>query len=338
MNEWLRSHLVCPRDKEKVECVKDSLICPKEHIYPVIEDIPIMLVDEVEETHHHIPDTLRQVAEYQTDEPKQKRANCKNGVDEYVQIEIPHTSGTLYFSLVNKLTRYPIPDLRLMEGHGKRFLDIGCNWGRWSIAAARKGYKPVGIDPSLDACLAARRVAKQLCADADFVVGDARFLPFAADSFDVAFSCLVLQCFSKPNAKLAFAEIARAIKKDGKVFVQMPNKYGIRSLFQQWRRGFTEGEDFDVRYWTPSELIETFEAKFGKTEMTTDCFFGLGIQRSDADLLPLRYKIIVHSSEVLRKISNVIKPLTKVADSVYLESVNQKRVEDKEKVIEKEIV
>jgi len=51
----------------------------------------------------------------------------------------------------------------------------------------------------------------------------------------------------------------------------------------------------------------------------------LGIQASDVDLLPIRYKIIVYSSEILRKISNVIKPLTKVADSVYLESINQKK-------------
>ena len=59
--------------------------------------------------------------------------------------------------------------------------------------------------------------------------------------------------------------------------------------------------------------------------MTTDCYFGLGIQGSDADLLPVKYKAIVYSSEFLRKLSGIIKPLTKVADSVYLESVNQKK-------------
>ena len=69
----------------------------------------------------------------------------------------------------------------------------------------------------------------------------------------------------------------------------------------------------------------TFEEKFGKTVMTTDCYFGLGIQGSDADLLPFHYRMLVRTSEVLRKISRVIKPLTKVADSVYLESVNQNK-------------
>ena len=37
-------------------------------------------------------------------------------------------------------------------------LDIGCSWGRWSLAAARKGYSVVGIDPSLGAVMAARRI------------------------------------------------------------------------------------------------------------------------------------------------------------------------------------
>lgn len=326
MNEWLKSRLVCPRDKQKLIAEKDKLVCCDNHIYPIIDNIPVMLVDDVEETHHHISDTFREIDEFQTGERTLYDEEPLNEIDGYVQREIPHTSGTLYFSLVDNLTRYPIPALRLPDGDGKRFLDIGCNWGRWSIAAARKGYKPVGIDPSLKAIFAARRVSKQLGIDADFLVADARFLPFAEDSFDVCYSCLVLQCFSKPNAKQAFDEIGRVIKTGGTVLIQMPNKYGIRSLFQQWRRGFSEGKGFEVRYWTPRELLETFEEKFGRTKMTTDCFFGLGIQGSDADLLPLKYKMVVNASEFLRKISIVFNPLTKVADSVYLESVNQKNI------------
>ena len=60
----------------------------------------------------------------------------------------------------------------------------------------------MGIDPSLDAVLAARRVSRQLGVEASFVVGDARFLPFANDSFDTVFCYSVLQHFSKENAKI----------------------------------------------------------------------------------------------------------------------------------------
>lgn len=326
MNEWLQSHLVCPRDKGKLELKDGKLICSQNHAYPVVEDIPIMLVDDAETTHDYITWTLENVEKFQTEHQElTKYKGQVNEVDAFVQREIPYTSGILYIPIQNKLTRYPIPETRLWQGKGERLLDIGCNWGRWSIAAAQKGFKPIGIDPSIDAVLAARRVSDQLGIEADYVVGDARFLPFADDAFDVVFSYGVFQHFSKDNVRISLDEIVRVLKKGGKTLFQMPNKLGLRSYYQQWRRGFTEGEGFEVRYWTPSELMKTFEEKFGETKLTTDCYFGLGIQKADVDLLPLHYKMVVHSSEILRKISGIISPLRKVADSVYLESKNQKK-------------
>ncbi len=329
MNEWLRSRLVCPRDKQALEFSDNQLICTEKHIYPIFEDIPIMLVDDAEITHEYINRTLEKVSQPQNVEngnhDSPNNLDSKNAIDGFVQGEVPYTSGTMYFSVQHKLTRYPIPEYRLPQGKGERLLDIGCNWGRWSIAAAQKGYQPIGIDPSLDAVLAARRVSKQLGVETNFVVGDARFLPFADDSFDTVFSYGVFQHFSKENVKISLDEVVRVLKQNGKTLIQMPNKYGIRQYQQHRRRGFTEGEGFEVRYWTPAELMETFEKKIGETKMTTDCYFGLGIQASDVDLLPPHFKMVVYSSEILRKISGVIKPLTKVADSVYLESVNQKK-------------
>ena len=326
MNEWLRNRLVCPRDKQALNLSGDVLTCANGHSYPVFDGIPVMLVDDVEVTHDYINRTLEKVSEPAPDVPTlQNITHGEDHIDEFVQGEIPYTSGNLYFSVQHKLTRYPIPDTRLRQGHGERLLDIGCNWGRWSIAAAKKGYKPIGIDPSLDAVLAARRVSKQLGVETDFVVGDARFLPFLDDSFDTVFSYGVFQHFSKDNVRMSLDEVARVLKAGGHTLIQMPNKYGIRQYQQYRRRGYTEGEAFDVRYWTPAELMKTFEKKLGPTTMTTDCYFGLGIQPSDADLMPLPYRMIIHSSEVLRRISDVVTPLRKVADSVYLESLNQNK-------------
>lgn len=329
MNDWLKKHLICPRDKHTLNFRKDELTCPNGHVYPVVSGIPVMLVEESEATHGYIEKTLKKVAEMrsggQTVEESESVPADENAIDEFVQNEIPYTSGILYIPVQNKLPRYPIPETRLWPGRGERLLDIGCNWGRWSIAAAHKGFRPVGLDPSLEAVMAARRVSRQLGAEADFIVGDARFLPFAADAFDVVFCYSVYQHLSKENVRISLDEVSRVLKPAGRTLIQMPNKYGIRQYQQHRRRGFTEGEGFDVRYWTPAELIETFENKLGQTKMTTDCYFGLGIQKSDIDLLPARYKIVVYASEFLRKLSRTVTPLTKVADSVYLESVNQKK-------------
>jgi SAM-dependent methyltransferase/uncharacterized protein YbaR (Trm112 family) len=326
MNSWLKRNLACPRDKRPLDLQDNELICPNGHIYPVVSDIPVLLVEESEATHGYIEKTLQKVAEIRSSgQAEEVIPEDPAQIDDFVQKEIPYTSGILYIPIQNKLPRYPIPETRLWPGNGERLLDIGCNWGRWTIAAANKGFKPIGLDPSLEAVLAARRVSRQLGVETDFVVGDARFLPFADNTFEVVFSYGVYQHLSKENVRTSLDEVKRVLVPSGKTLFQMPNKYGIRSYQQHRRRGFTEGEGFDVRYWKPAEMIETLEQKIGETVMTADCFFGLGIQKSDVDLLPAKYKMVVYSSEILRKLSHLIKPMTKIADSVYLESVNQKK-------------
>ncbi len=320
MDAWLRQNLVCPRDRKPLEDSDSGLVCPDGHAYPVVDGIPVMLIAEGEHTHGYIAETLKSIAENRVEQVPE---STNGDVDPFVQSEIVHTCGHLYFPVLNKLKRYPIPEFRLPKSSGERLLDVGCNWGRWSIAAAGKGYRPVGIDPSLKAVQAAKRISKQLGVEANFVVGDARSLPFAEGCFDVGFSFGVFQHFSKENARTSLKQIARCVKTGGKISVQMPNKFGIRSFYQQARRGFTEGEGFETRYWTPRELLACFNETFGPTKLSVDCYFGLGIQKNDVDLLPVQYKAVVHSSELLRAASRSIPPLRHVADSLYLDSINQ---------------
>jgi SAM-dependent methyltransferase/uncharacterized protein YbaR (Trm112 family) len=322
MNEWLLNHLVCPRDRSKLKLQNNQLISENGNIYPIVNDIPIMLVEEEEVIHGYITQTLELV---KNDKAKEVAVENVNGVDEFVQAEIVYTSGNFYKYIEKKLPRYPIPEIRLPKGNGERLLDVGCNWGRWSIAAAQKGYQPVGIDPSLRAVQAAKRVSKQLGVKTDFVVGDARCLPFADNSFDVGYSFGVLQHFSKDNVRIALKEIARTVKKNHDIYLQMPNKIGIRSFYQLARRGFDEGKEFDIRYWTPSELLTTFREVFGETKFSADSYFGLGAHKSDVDLMPPTYQAIVYTSEFIKSLSKAFSPIAKVADSVYLESKNQNK-------------
>jgi 2-polyprenyl-3-methyl-5-hydroxy-6-metoxy-1,4-benzoquinol methylase len=211
-----------------------------------------------------------------------------------------------------------MPRLRLPAGGSKPFLEVGCNWGRWCISAARLGYQTVGIDPSLKSIRAAKRVSKQLGIEADYVVADGRFLPFRDHSFDQVFSYSVLQHLSKENARTTLAEIRRTLRVGGNALVQMPNVFGVRCLYHQIRRGFREGRDFDVRYWKPAELLSAFTETIGPSQLSVDGYFSLNIQPSDLHLLPARYRALVHASEGLRWISGKIPILTKVADSLYI--------------------
>ena len=239
--------------------------------------------------------------------------------DQLVQDVIAATCGNLYRHLIGNVTRYPIPEIRLPDGRGARFLEVGCNWGRWCVSAARRGYEVVGVDPSLVAVRAARRVAEQLGVEATYVVGDARHLPFADDTFDVVFSYSVFQHFGREDAVSSFAEVGRVVREDGLAMIQMANVWGARSLWNQLReRRFREPRDlFDVRYWGPRELRAELERRVGPTEIAADGFFTLNPQMTDLELFPRRYRALVRTSEALRRASERVRPLRYAADSLY---------------------
>jgi ubiquinone/menaquinone biosynthesis C-methylase UbiE/uncharacterized protein YbaR (Trm112 family) len=325
MNEWLYKNLICPRDHNKLQLSGNALVCGNGHSYPYVDGVAVILVDDIAPTLQNTEETLK-TAKLLSFEPKD---NCSNDnlapdqVHPYVQEAVAGTCGNLYTPLINKLTRYPIPELRLPEGNGQILLDIGCNWGRWSIAAARKGYRPIGIDTSIEGVMAARKICQQLGVEAEFLVADARYLPFPSAIFDVVFSYSVLQHFSKENVKLALGEASRVLKIDGTCLIQMPNILGIRSLHHQLKRYFRNATDFDVRYWNLPELKKTFTEFIGDTFFFVDGYFGLGIQKTDIDLLPSKYRAIVRCSEILRRLSEQAKWMQMFADSVYVKSTKK---------------
>lgn len=340
MNKWLLNNLMCPRDGGRLSFGNNELSCPADHRYPVIKGVPVMLLAEVEQTLWVAGESIRRASASQDcdgfyietlgitgeeQESLRREIKSRRGVDPVASYMVAATSGYLYKPLAGKLFTYPIPELNLPEGQGKMFLDIGCNWGRWCIAAHRRGYIPVGVDPSLGAVMSARRISDDMGINAIYVVADARYLPFAPGVFDVVFSYSVLQHFSKDNVRIALSEVARVLKTKGFSLIQMPNKYGIRCLFHQAKRRFREGQEFDVRYWSPSELKKTFSRFVGHTSLFVDGYFGLGIQKRDVHLLPLRYKIIVHTSEILRGLSSAFGSMSKFADSLYIRSEKSER-------------
>jgi SAM-dependent methyltransferase/uncharacterized protein YbaR (Trm112 family) len=318
----LAALLVCPRDKSALTYGSGSLFCPRGHRYAVVEGIPILLVAEMEQTHIEGSRSLAVAEAGDSANLPQFNIGPKD-IDPFVKNAIGATNGGLYQHLVGNLSEYPIPNLRLPQGSGELFLEIGSNWGRWCIAAARAGFRPVGIDPSLKSIRAAKRVAQQLGMDAFYLVADGRHLPFPDRLFDQVFSYSVLQHLSRENVGKTLQEISRVLRAAGNYQVQMPNKFGARCLYHQARRGFREGEDFDVRYWSPWELVSIFRQSLGQPKLSVDGFFSLNAQISDIRLLPWRYRMLVRTSELLRKISEVFSPLTYVADSLYVTSTTR---------------
>jgi ubiquinone/menaquinone biosynthesis C-methylase UbiE/uncharacterized protein YbaR (Trm112 family) len=320
MDPWLVDNLRCPRDQQSLATKGDySLVCPSGHSYPIHDGVPIMLLEEKPDTEPVFAETLKHAAEGTYTDPRKNNPLTLGEVDHIAQRLVAGSCGLMYRSLVNNLKRYPIPRLRLKASKGARILDIGCAWGRWSLAAAGMGYRAVGIDPSIYNVLAARRIAIQLGHTENvYLVADGRYLPFAKDCFDAVFSYSCLQHMGEEDVRLVLREIRRTLNRGGISMIEMPNKAGLRNLYVQALRGFRKPTYTDVRYWRPKELASLYGECIGPTRLEIDGFFTINPQVSDLDMLPLPYKVVVLVSEALRHAGRIVPGLTSVADSLYV--------------------
>lgn len=337
IDSWYTTHLACPRDLGALSFEAGALVCAAGHRYPVIDGVPVMLIDDVAPTIEIAPASVAAATQPQAERDhwylstlslsdEERRgivdlARQPSGIDPVVAYLVAATNGLMYRHLIGSLAEYPIPDLPMPLGNGGLLLDVGCSWGRWTIAASRRGYTAVGIDPSLGAVMAARRVAAQLRCPARFVVADARYLPFPPARFDAAYSYSVLQHFSYDDAARAVREIGRVLVPSGVAKVQMPTRYGVRCLYHQGRRGFREARNFEVRYWTRPQLRRLFTAAIGPARIEVDGYFGIGLQPSDAHLMSPPAAMVLRASERLKRLSDIVTPLRRLADSVFVQAV-----------------
>lgn len=333
--------LVCPVDKLPLTEAGDWLDCSHGHRYPLVHGVPVLLRDDVKQTigissrsvelarrwaegDHSEPlfiETLG-LSDEERDQIRAALASRDGNVDPVASHLVAATCGILYKQLIGRLDRLPIPQTRLPPGNKQKLLDIGCSWGRWSLAAAAKGYQVTGIDPSLGAILAARRLAERQGLRFRGIVGDARHLPLAPGAVDAVFSYSVLQHFSKRDAHLALQESARVVRPGGLFRIQMASAMGIRSFQHVVQRRFRQPEGFDVRYWSPFALSREFRSVFGDGKLEVDCYFGLGLQPSDYDLYGTLGKKLVSLSEALRCMSGFVPPMKYAADSLYVVGSN----------------
>jgi uncharacterized protein YbaR (Trm112 family)/SAM-dependent methyltransferase len=332
----LLSLLACPVDGSSLFLSDGRLMTSAGRSYPVVEGIPILLPPDASQDTLDCIRASRLALEGSADDPWHLEAlGCSDEerkliqslasrpdakVDPVVNCMVAATCGNLYKHLVGRLPDYPIPHFRMQNGGGRVLLDIGCNWGRWCVAAGREGFQPLGLDPQIGALLTANRVAKKLGIKAWFVCADARAMPLRESSIDVGFSYSVLQHLSHEDVRCVLNGLSKALKPGGQSMVQMPTKIGIKGWLHRFRQGFAAPQGFNVRYWSLAELKKVFESEIGDTRFSVDCFFGIGLQRADLGMMPLPFKAAIAASELLRGVSQVLPPVTWLADSVYVHS------------------
>lgn len=106
---------------------------------------------------------------------------------------------------------------------GRLVLDAGVGAGRFAEIVAAKGGEVVGVDVTNAVDAAYRNIGRN--DRVHLVQADIFSMPFAENTFDLAYSIGVLHHTPNPNA--AFAHVARTVKPGGGFAVYLYHRYGF---------------------------------------------------------------------------------------------------------------
>lgn len=124
---------------------------------------------------------------------------------------------------------------------GKRLLEVGCGMGTDLLQFARGGARVTGVDLTPRSIETSRRHLELYGQSGDFALTDAEKLPFADESFDVAYSNGVLH--HSPDTAEAVREIHRVLRPGGLARVMLYHRHSWNYWFEiVLHRGLLRGQ------------------------------------------------------------------------------------------------
>lgn len=138
---------------------------------------------------------------------------------------------------------------------GDRLLDVGCGSGAAVREAAALVERAVGLDLSPGMIEEARRLAENV-PGAEFVVGDAESLPFAADEFTAVLCSASLHHYPDPGR--AIEEMVRVLAPGGRVAISDANPEQLFMRFVD--RRFKRNEPGHLGFLQPQEIVRLLAA------------------------------------------------------------------------------
>lgn len=136
-----------------------------------------------------------------------------------------------YPEFFGKLEDFPFQFTKSKKG--MKVLEVGCGWGRATVAPAEAGAESFGIDISPSFASLAKKRAKSKGCLVYLVVASSEALPFKENTFDAVHSWFVLQHMSKGAAAKTVKEVQRVLKLAGEFHFQLPNKFGTDELVEE---------------------------------------------------------------------------------------------------------
>ncbi len=199
MKANLFNMMVCSKCKQELRFTKKQLICKNKHSFDVRGNVPIMV---------KLDDYLEIEAHAWEDEWQKKIS--KASLEAYQKNMKVFDKMGFWEESASSARLIPSKD-------NFNVLDLGC--GNGASTANIKGQLVVGLDLSEKQLIKAKkRFPKR-----EFVVGDARNLPFKNNSFDLIIAINMLHHVNDPENVLK--DCFRVLKKGGKLLTVDPNLY-----------------------------------------------------------------------------------------------------------------
>lgn len=329
LDQFIINNIICPNCKNDQLILKENLFCKDcDQMYPIIYGIPILITKkkcEYLNLNYHSND-------FKVNILSSDKFHVNNfGIIKYIEKILIGTNGLLYANIKN-LKKYPIakiPFKKLNNNQSSNLLDIGCGWGRWTLDAAEKGYNSLGIDLSIDALIAAKKISEKLqITNCHFVCCDVIDLPLKKNTFDNIFSFSFLQHFSENNLKIILKNIANKMKDSSTFKTQMINKYSLRGLYNSFRIKYFQQtminkkiiekdrseKNFDVRYFSKKKIDKIFKENFFIKKFDNYSFFTQA-QFTDYFILSRKAKFFLIISFIFNTISKYFSILNLVSDN-----------------------
>lgn len=150
-----------------------------------------------------------------------------------------------------------------------KIIDVGCGTGRHAIELTKRGFKIVGIDLSASQIKRAKEKAKVEGVNIEFLVGDARQLPFN-NEFEIA----IMMCeggfplmeTDEENFEI-LKSVVNSIKKNGKLIFTTLN--GLFPIFNSTHKFAKDKEKENAQFYDNNFDLMTFRDHF-TTEFEDD--------------------------------------------------------------------
>ena len=219
---------------------------------------------------------------------------------------------------------------------GCRVLDLGCGTGRHAFAAWKNGAAVVAFDRAIEdlrgvatlsaAMLEAGEVAS---IDGGVLAGDACFLPFADQSFDVVVASEIFEHLHDDAA--AMSECARVLRTGG-VFVVTVPRAGPEAMNWLLSKDYHTSEGGHVRIYRRAQLRSRLRA-VGFFEVAREYRHGLhspywwlrcalGVNRPERRVVAAYHRLlvweIVRQPRALQILAKLLDPLIGKSIVVYL--------------------